>query len=53
MDIVYDIPIGTLNITPSREQLAKDEHNNNKITELLDVLNTKLGVIIEKTYYWY
>lgn len=48
MDIVYDIPIGTLNITPSREQLAKDEHNNNKIAELLDVLNTKLGVIIKE-----
>ena len=48
MDIVYDVPIGTLNITPSREQLAKDEHNNNKIDELLAVLNTKLGIIIKK-----
>lgn len=48
MDIVYNIPIGTLNITPSREQLAKDEHNNDKIAELLAELNTKLGVIIKE-----
>ena len=48
MDIVYEVPIGTLGITPSREQLAKDAPNMVKLQQILEELEEKLTELIKK-----
>lgn len=39
VDFIYEVPIGTLAITPSREQLSNDEANKAKIDDIiLDII---------------
>ena len=40
--IVVEVPIGTLDITPSREALSKDEENNDKIIAIILTLEQKI-----------
>jgi hypothetical protein len=47
VDIVYEVPIGTLAITPSREQLASDESNKIKLKNIAEDLIDKANKIIE------
>ena len=48
MDIVYEVPIGTLNITPSRERLGADETTDTKLKQLLLELEEKVTKILKK-----
>lgn len=45
-DIITEVPIGTLGITPSRETLSDDLTNNTKITLMLQQLETRLNNIL-------
>lgn len=47
VDIVYEVPIGTLAITPSREQLSSDESNKIKLKNIAEDLIDKADKIIE------
>ena len=47
VDIVYEVPIGTLAITPSREQLSNDESNKAKLKEIIEDLIAKGNQIVE------
>ena len=45
-DIVVDVPIGTLSITPSREALSQEEENTAKVKEQIKKVNDYLGLCL-------
>lgn len=47
IDVVYEVPIGTLGITPSREQLSNDESNKPKIEAIVEDLLSKASNMVK------
>ena len=47
LDVVYEVPIGTLAITPSREQLSNDETNLDKIHKIVEIICKKSHEIMK------
>ena len=47
VDLVYEVPIGTLAITPSREQLSNDDTNKTKIDNIIQDIIKKAPKIVQ------
>lgn len=50
LDIVYEVPIGTLAITPSREQLSNDGNNLAKLEDILVDFDKGLQKLLEDIF---